>query len=72
VVVAFLLTLLPQAPSTWWPFGAANLARVEFGAGAVFLGSVSIVIATVFVWSAAAATSVLQRPAKKREIVWGR
>lgn len=72
VVIVFLLTLVPQSPSTWWPFGAANLARVAFGAGSVFVGSVSIIIATLLILSATAALSVFKRRPEKREISWGR
>lgn len=71
-VVAFFFTLVPQTPSTWWPFGAANIARVAFGAGPVLLGAVSIVATTMLILLATAAVPLFQRLPKKREIRWGR
>jgi ABC-2 type transport system ATP-binding protein len=61
VVVVFLCSLIPQEPSTWWPFGAANLARVEFGATTVLAGNVAMIVAIVVVGSVLAVAASLQR-----------
>jgi hypothetical protein len=71
-IVIFVVTLIPQAPSTRWPFGAANLARVAFGASSVFLGTVSIIVTTVLILFATAALSVFQRRPEKRKTLWAR
>lgn len=60
VTVCFLLTVIPQSTSSWWPFGAANLARVEFGAGPVLLATVSMLLTTSAVWLAAALSFCLR------------
>lgn len=72
VIVVFVFTLAPQAPSTWWPFGAANLARVAFGTRSVFLGTVSIIVTTLLILFATAAISAFQRRPGKKETSWAR
>jgi len=71
-VVVFLCSLIPQEPSTWWPFGAANLARVEFGATTVLAGNVAMIVAIVVVGSVLAVAAALQRYVYIRGMIWER